>query len=700
MNILALNAVFAGNEFPPMENPMNAAMIRAAVREELTHHDRWLIVFDNLGHVDLMDKQFQFQLGHQHVLFTAQYQYSFKRLNAARILLGDMDDEEARKLFWVKFSEGSEDEDLVPLVAELVSVLNYLPLAIVQAADYLSETGAQFRSYIDRYNDLLTWTPTEGDLSYQTVAKVMTISFDKVRESENSVRFFCLLSYFQANNIPDVWTPDEKFQDCALGEMFRDPEQINRALQHLRAYGFVNRSRKTETLSIHGLVQEVMRGVIEGRLPDKGGVLEKIPAHHRTPMYWVERAIEIVTIAYPCSDPKSYANRPKGRPDEWATCVKYNPHAKVLIKHGREKKITTDCFARLLFGVGEYENDHGYCKSARDLFQLSLDLFEKKFGEDHVDTGGTIVAIAGTYRGEGNFSVALEYLKRALRIFENHYGVDSFETAGTIGNIGMWFIEDGNPRAAIEQIERAKKIFEKDPNDDINIAHVNYALGQAYAISLSRPNVTQAVKLFKTSLDISEKVYEPEHIKTVPYITSLGQAYCARGDFDKATEFSMRALDMLEKAFGKGSVPTSGELCNLGWIYGCQENYDKALKLFEYALEICEKEFGRGHLFTARPIMCIGLAYRMTRNLSLARQYFIRGYAIFVKAHGEGSKEAQQARNCISGTEGLRRILFEIVRIWARFGVAIVFIMIGLVTTYLYPSIKDYVYSMISTRHA
>ena len=86
--------------------------------------------------------------------------------------------------------------------------------------------------------------------------------------------------------------------------------------------------------------------------------------------------------------------------------------------------------------------------------------------------------------------------------------------------------------------------------------------------------------------------------------------------------------------------------------------------------------------------MSIGQAYRMKRNLLCARQYFIRGHAVFVKALGEGSKEAQAARNCIRRTEGLGVILFEIMEILSRHGLAILFLMIGLVTAYFYPTVK------------
>ena len=67
---------------------------------------------------------------------------------------------------------------------------------------------------------------------------------------------------------------------------------------------------------------------------------------------------------------------------------------------------------------------------------------------------------------------------------------------------------------------------------------------------------------------------------------SLGGCYRDLGVLDKAIEMSAKALEIAEGKYGVGNIVTSTYLNSLGLAYKANKEFEKALKCFERALAI------------------------------------------------------------------------------------------------------------------
>jgi hypothetical protein len=215
-------------------------------------------------------------------------------------------------------------------VTTLVNELGFLPLAIIQAAAYLRESQDDISSYIEIYREKTTlwkWKPIQGT-NYVSLANFMTVSFQNIKHKESSLRLLCLISFLAPDDIPELlWTSHLRLQDDTLRKVFRSKRDLDSALAPLCAYSFVTRSSIKRSISIHRVVQDVMRDILEGRIEDDGNVLESLNSHETKSTYWIGRAAETLNSAY----------RDPNNPDTWNICEVINPHVIACIEHCQKK---------------------------------------------------------------------------------------------------------------------------------------------------------------------------------------------------------------------------------------------------------------------------------------------------------------------------------------------------------------------------
>jgi tetratricopeptide (TPR) repeat protein len=261
-----------------------------------------------------------------------------------------------------------------------------------------------------------------------------------------------------------LWTSDQKLQDQTLRKIFGSKVEMNKALAPLFEYRFVKRFRSDRSLSIHRLVQDVMRDIIEERIKDKGTILECLAPREREPIYWIQRAIETLDIAYPPDDPAN-----------WKICETLNPHGSVCIEHARINSVATDELSSLKSSVGLYEYHHGNYDSASMLFHTALQIVS---GVRHIKRADTINNLGKTYFRQGKYDDAIEQYQRALEITEQMSGVDHTNTAKMINNLGVAYNAQGRHELAIVQYERALRIYQEAFGmNDINTAETMNNLG-------------------------------------------------------------------------------------------------------------------------------------------------------------------------------------------------------------------------------
>jgi tetratricopeptide (TPR) repeat protein len=147
----------------------------------------------------------------------------------------------------------------------VVEILQYLPLAIAQAASYVREVTKDFNLYLRLYKnrrvDLHNWISDNNRQYSHSVATACSISFDLVhRELPKAAKFLKLLSFLN----PDVTLIEfiifiKNALDNDLHEVGADEIKFAQTLLYLEKFSLLRWSHDRQALSIHHLIQAVLQ---------------------------------------------------------------------------------------------------------------------------------------------------------------------------------------------------------------------------------------------------------------------------------------------------------------------------------------------------------------------------------------------------------------------------------------------------------
>ncbi len=205
---------------------------------------------------------------------------------------------------------------------------------------------------------------------------------------------------------PDA-IPEELIQEGAahLGPILHpvaaDRSRLNAALAALLNYSLLRRDAATHTLSIHRLVQAVIRDEMD----------------EETQHHWAERAVRVVKQVFPFDEPAP-----------WPRSQRYLPHALACEALVKQWDITLDEAAALLNTAGWYLRARGQYQEAEPLQQEALAIGEKQYGVNHPNTSYLLGNLANLYSDRGKYDEAEPLYQRALAIREKVLGPGHPET--------------------------------------------------------------------------------------------------------------------------------------------------------------------------------------------------------------------------------------------------------------------------------
>jgi hypothetical protein len=240
-----------------------------AVLEWLNGTDRWLLILDNVDErrevqpfVPARDKG--------HVIITSR-ESVFQELGIARgIEVADLDGDESLRFLLARTGRKEEDPRELDAATQLAAELGYLPLALEQAAAYVTETNAAFSAYLSAFRKrrMVLLEKAGGLVSRDTVAVTWAANFEAVERASPAAADVLRLSAFLAADA----IPFEFFLDGAqvlgehLAEALADPDDLAMAevLRPLARYSLIRSDAASRVFGVHRLVQEIVDGGTPG----------------------------------------------------------------------------------------------------------------------------------------------------------------------------------------------------------------------------------------------------------------------------------------------------------------------------------------------------------------------------------------------------------------------------------------------------
>ncbi|KAH7061021.1 kinesin light chain 1 [Paraphoma chrysanthemicola] len=416
------------------------ADIRKLVKDALSSGalGDWLMIVDNaddsrvlLGTADndAMFTRLSDCLPHSNsgtILFTTRSRKVAGDLTPSSVLeLNDMSKAEAQQLLARRLTKQAllDDETAVD---ELLGILTYLPLAIVQAAAFINNNDISVSGYIS----LFRHTSTESELFSErfedpsryremdsTVAKTWHISFDQIqRQDRLAAEYLSFMACIDRIDIPQSLLP-------------RGGSRVQqvKALGTLAGYAFITERQQTaqeldqeKFFNMHRLVHMASAWWLEG---------------HGEQATWAGRVVARLEELVPHGGHE--------RKEVWTP---YLSHA--IYVAGLSDTVEKTARASLLDRVGRCQATLGQYSVAGTTHQRALSLREKSLGKKHIQTLASMNEVGSAFSNQGRYDEAEAMNRQTLALKETVLGLEHPSTLTTMSNLAGVLLRQGKYEAA------------------------------------------------------------------------------------------------------------------------------------------------------------------------------------------------------------------------------------------------------------
>lgn len=245
--------------------------------------------------------------------------------------------------------------------------------------------------------------------------------------------------------------------------------------------------------------------------------------------------------------------------------------------------------------------DAGRDVTALDLLAAGREKAEKNLATDPENSAVLLYTIGLTYYNLGRYDESLNLMEHAIEVLRDY--------------------PTGNERAIIDAMDTRVDLLARTNPRGPEVDNAIYDMMQtaieaeksfpaavprtqrihAFLLGLRGEN-KEAVNLADQALMRAENLYGENHLETVTYLSSLGNAHRQNKNFEAAKQTYQRAISILEGELGPGNVRVGEQLYALGLVLEANDEVSKARDAFRRSLDIRLATQGPGHVRTTRTL--------------------------------------------------------------------------------------------------
>jgi tetratricopeptide (TPR) repeat protein len=563
-------------------------------------HGHWLMVIDNADDTQVFfgsqepenaSAPSRGNLGryipecaHGSILVTTRNKQTGVRLAKGQeiIEVAKMDNDESGQLVRTKL-DGLELADSEILL--LSSRLEYLPLALVQAAAFIRENTITVSKYLrllqESDHNLVKLLSKE----FQTVGRdsetphavtaTWIISFEQIaRQNTFASELLSIMSFFDRQAIPMTFLShyNERQQDENQGNKLEELEargviELEEALGILKAFSFVSVA-KDESLNMHRLVHLVTRKW----LVNKG-----------TMNQFARQALLTVSEVYPF-----------GTYENWAICSEYLPHVYAVLKYeGTGSRAESVAKGTLLHCTAGLFLSREQWKEAERLQLQAIETRKEVLGEEHPDMLASMGDLALIYSKQGWWEKAELLNIQVIEKKKSVLGEEHPSTLASMGNLALTYSNQGRWREA-ESLEvqlmetRKRTLGEEHPDTLTGIANLAATL-------LNQGQWKEAESLEIQVIEMRKRALGEEHYDTLTSIGNLASTYSNQGRWREAESLEIQLMETRKRTLGEEHPATLTSIANLASTYMNQGRWKEAERLQLQAVETRKRILGEEH---------------------------------------------------------------------------------------------------------
>ncbi|KAJ6535392.1 hypothetical protein DFH09DRAFT_115930 [Mycena vulgaris] len=512
------------------------------------------------------------------------------------------------------------------VAAEIVKVLCYLALAIIQAGAFIAvseDLAGYLESYAQNRARLLSEKPTQSHDDYAwTVYTTWQISFDRL--SEPAAAILRLWSFLHHNGISEaIFSNASKYKCRPSGPSQDELEKPFQFLSHflgpagswdslcfrditkeIRGYSLISYDQGKKLFSMHPLVHDWCRDTLLD--PESyqycmsailGMAINEIPGS-RKQVNCIQLLPHVQALTHGAVEIKpdfhhEYADV------YWSAGVFENAVQLCVIVVERRRKVLGEEHPDTLRAMNRLANTYSELDPSQKAAELQVEVLEKWrkiLGREHPGTLDAMYNLSHTYSKLGRWQEAEELRAEVLRKLRELLGEEHLDTLSAMTHLANIYYNLGRVREAevleVRVLEKRRKILGEEHPDTLSAMN-NLALTYS---ELGRSQ--EAEGLHVEVLEKMGEILGREHPQTLAVMNNLALTYSELGRSQEAEGLQLEVLEKVKKILGEEHPDTLDAMNNLAIIYSELGRSQEAERLQVEVLETMRKILGREHPHT------------------------------------------------------------------------------------------------------
>jgi len=465
---------------------------------------------------------------------------------------------------------------------ELLDALAYLPLAVSQAAAFITENGITVSEYLELLRagdadikDLLSEELTDSRRDAETqnsVIQTWKLSFDHIRRSNpRAAKILSLMSVLDRQGIPKSLLRQDNDKSI----------EFTKAIGVLQAFSLITTENSGISFEIHRLVHLATQKWLELQ-----GEMN----------LWREEALKVVSEVYPV-----------GIFENWAVCNSLGPHMQAVIEYTFDSKTCQLYSATLLSNAIQYDLKQGRYDIALDKCTKALTIRKDLLGPEHPDTLTSMADLASTYRNQGRWKEAEGLEVQVMETRKRILGQEHPDTLKSMSNLAWTYWNQGRWKEAegleVQVMETSKIVLGQEHPDTLT-RMANLAVTYE-----DQGRWKEAEALGVQVMETRKRVLRREHPDTLMSMANLAVTYEDQGRWKEAEELGVQVMETRKRVLGQEHPDTLTSMAILASTYSNQGRWKEAEGLGVQVVETRKRVLGQEHPDTLKSMSVLASTY-------------------------------------------------------------------------------------------
>ena len=560
------------------------------------------------------------------ILFTTRSRKAAGDLSPSSALeLQDMIEAEARQLLARRISKPALLDDQKG-INNLLELLTYLPLAIVQAAAFIKNNDISVSGYISLFREAGTEAelfaehfedPSRYREMESTIAKVWHISFDQIRKQDSlAAEYLSFMACIDRINIPQSLLPPGAS-----------------SLQQAKAIG---------TLKGYAFITERQQVSMKGQGENFFDIHRLI---HMASIWWLKEHSEWATWVSKVATRLEEEIPHSGHENKevWTT---YLPHA----LHVAAYHDTLDEVVRvsLLDQVGRCQSTLGQYSAAETAHRQALSLREKSLGKEHDQTLQSMSQVAVALGNQGDYEEAESMHRQTLALRERVLRPEHPDTLTSVSNLALVLDTQGKYKEAELMYRQTLALRERvlGPEHPYTLTSV----GNLAVVLAEQGKYKEAESIHRETLALRERVLGPEHPDTLINAGNLALVLAEQGKYKEAESMSRQTLALEKRVLGPEHPDTLTSVSDLALVLAEQGKYKEAESMSRQTLALRERVLGPEHPNTLTSVSNLAIVLAKQGKYKEAESMHRQTLALLERVLGPEHPDTLTSVYCLADT--------------------------------------------------